>query len=218
MTSAGGSAGAAKRPTIPWDGFDTRSLQRTGNRGRARTRYGRIELSVSWLIGKTATARLGGRFICEGHCGRRRVSSATTVLHTVAIKLKIPDNTAFSALTALRRLGVQVDRVERADIWQFAGPGSSDDVATSVKRNESLFNPNKHLLEVLESPTPRAGETWISNIPSPGEDQPGSSKGAARHYVAWRLFAGGDQPADKATVDSAIEKLLCNPAIERAIT
>ncbi len=140
------------------------------------------------------------------------------MLHTIAIKLKIPDNAAFSALTALRRLGVDVERVERADIWQFAGPGSSDDVATSVKRNESLFNPNKHVLEVLESPSPRAGETWISNIPIPGDVPPGSSAGAAKHYVAWRLFAGHDRPADKATVTSAIEKLLCNPAIERAIT
>lgn len=139
------------------------------------------------------------------------------MLHTVAIKLKIPDNTAFSALSALRRLGVNVERVERADVWQFAGPGSSDDVATSVKRNESLFNPNKHVLEVRESPSPRAGETWISNIPIPGDVAP-SSKGAARHYVAWRLFGADDQPADEATVASAIEKLLCNPAIERAIT
>ncbi|HEX5275576.1 MAG TPA: hypothetical protein VFW34_09905 [Candidatus Rubrimentiphilum sp.] len=139
------------------------------------------------------------------------------MLHTVAITLKIPDNTAFSALTALRRLGVDVDRVERADIWQFAGPGTSEDVAASVKRNESLFNPNKHVLEVLESSSPRAGETWISNIALPGKEPP-SSEAAARHYTAWRLFADRDRPADKATVESAIEKLLCNPAIERAIT
>jgi hypothetical protein len=141
-----------------------------------------------------------------------------TVLHTVAITLKIPDNTAFSALTALRRLGVDVARVERADIWQFAGPGTADDVAASVKRNESLFNPNKHILEVLESASPRAGETWICNIPISGDAPPGSSQGGARHYVAWRLFAAENRPADQATVASAIEKLLCNPAIERAIT
>ena len=177
----------------------------------------RIETNHAPLFGPSRLPP--GRPFCfrGGHCERRRVSTATNVLHTIAIKLKIPDNTAFSALTALRRLGVDVDRVERADIWQFAGPGSSDDVATSVKRNESLFNPNKHVLEVLESPSPRAGETWISNIPIPGDVPPGSSKGAAKHYVAWRLFADHDRPADKATVASAIEKLLCNPAIERAI-
>jgi phosphoribosylformylglycinamidine (FGAM) synthase PurS component len=140
------------------------------------------------------------------------------VLHTIAIKLKIPDNTASSALTALRRLGVDVAQVERADIWLFAGPASSDEVAASVQRNESLFNPNKHTLEVLESPTPRAGETWVSLIPKADVAPPGSSKGAAKHFVGWRLFAENGEPASPAAVQDAIEKLLCNPAIERAIT
>jgi phosphoribosylformylglycinamidine (FGAM) synthase PurS component len=140
------------------------------------------------------------------------------VLHTIAIKLKIPDNTAFSALTALRRLGVDVAQVERADIWLFAGPASSDEVAASVQRNESLFNPNKHTLEVLESPTPRSGETWVSLIPKADVVPSGSSKGAAKHFVGWRLFAENGEPASPAAVKDAIEKLLCNPAIERAIT
>ncbi len=140
------------------------------------------------------------------------------MLHTIAIKLKIPDNTAYSALTALRRLGVDVAQVERADIWQFAGPASSDEVAASVQRNESLFNPNKHTLEVLESPAPRAGETWISMIPKVDVMPPGSPKGFAIHYVGWRLFAENGAPAEPPVVQDAIEKLLCNPAIERAIT
>ncbi len=140
------------------------------------------------------------------------------MLHTVAIKLKIPDNTAYSALTALRRLGVDVTHVERADIWQFVGPASSDEVAASVQRNESLFNPNKHTLEVLEAPTPRTGETWISLITRAYVVPPGSSKGAAIHYVGWRLFAENGAPADPRVVQDAIAKLLCNPAIERAIT
>ncbi len=140
------------------------------------------------------------------------------MLHTVAIKLKIPDNTAYSALTALRRLGVDVAQVERADIWQFVGPASSDEVTVSVQRNESLFNPNKHTLEVLGSPTPRTGETWISLISRAYAVAPGSSKAAVVHYVSWRLFAENGEPASPAVVQGAIEKLLCNPAIERAIT
>ena len=139
------------------------------------------------------------------------------MLHTIAIKLKIPDNTAYSALTALRRLGVNVTVVERAEIWQFAGPGSSEDVAESVSRNELLFNPNKHVLEVLESPEPRTGETWITALAAPDETQGGSSKAAARHYVGWRLFDENGKPAKRGVVQDAIKKLLCNPAIERAI-
>ena len=140
------------------------------------------------------------------------------MLHTIAIKLKIPDNTAYSALTALRRLGVDVAQVERADIWLFAGPASSDEVVASVQRNESLFNPNKHMLEVLELPTPRTGETWVSLIPKVDAPPLGSSKGVAKHFVGWRLFAENGEPASPAAVKDAIETLLCNPAIERAIT
>ena len=34
----------------------------------------------------------------------------------VAINLKIPDNAAYTALVTLRRLGVDVDRVERSEM------------------------------------------------------------------------------------------------------
>ena len=153
----------------------------------------------------------------RGHRERWRVSSATTVLHTIAITLKIPDNTAFSALTALRRLGVDVHRVERADIWQFAGPASSDEVAASVQRNESLFNPNKHALELRESPNPQSGEAWISTI-SATHAVAADASAAAVHHVGWRLFGRDGTPVPPATLKEAVEKLLCNPAIERAIT
>lgn len=138
------------------------------------------------------------------------------MLHTVAIKLKIPDNTAFSALTALRRLGVDVERVERADIWQFAGPASSDDVAASVRRNESLFNPNKHTLDVRESAGPQTGEAWVSTLDATHAVAADASA-AAIHHVGWRLFGKDGAPVSQATVKEAVEKLLCNPAIERAI-
>ena len=147
--------------------------------------------------------------------------SAPTVLHTIAIKLKIPDNTAYSALTALRRLGVDVAHVERADIWQFEDAAASEEVAARVQRNESLFNPNKHALEILASPKPRSGETWIcqdeQNCHPEESKDPEASKGP-NHFVSYRLFTENHAPASQATVEEAIEKLLCNPAIERAIT
>ncbi len=83
------------------------------------------------------------------------------MLRTVAIKLKIPDNEAYTALTTLRRLGIEIGRVERADVWQFDDTGETSDFAQRVERNETLFNPNKHELEVLESDLPREGEAWI---------------------------------------------------------
>jgi len=130
---------------------------------------------------------------------------------TVAIRLKIPDNTAFSALTALKRLGVAIDRVERADIWRFDGQQSKEELAASVQRNETLFNPNKHVLELRDSTKPDAGETWVEEI------APVRTEAAAKHYTGWRLFDASGAPASEATVREAAEKLLCNPAIERAI-
>lgn len=127
----------------------------------------------------------------------------------VAIRLKIPDNEAYTALTALRRLGVPVERLERAIILLFAdGPS---DAAAQVARDETLFNTNKHVLEQLESATPRPGETWIQDLGP--DDEPHSS----RRYVGWRLFDADGIPVRPEVVQFAAERLLCNPAIERSI-
>lgn len=145
---------------------------------------------------------------------------------TVAIRLKIPDNEAYTALTALRRLGVDIARLERAEIWAFRDAGDERTFVERIEGDETLFNPNKHELHVLDEGTPREGETWIEVLRETVDDNdleriggkriPGISH--ARRYVGWRLFSEGHVPADAATVNAAVEKLLCNPAIERAIT
>lgn len=133
------------------------------------------------------------------------------MLHTVAISLKIPDNTAYSALQTLRRLGVDIEALERADIWQFDDPESGERVAERVRRTQTLFNPNKHSIEVRATHTPQTGEAWIEEL------TPAARAGAGKHYVAWRLFEANGRAAETETVKRAVEKLLCNPAIERAI-
>lgn len=143
---------------------------------------------------------------------------------TVAIKLKIPDNEAYTALTALRRLGINLAKLERAEIWTFEDAGSESDFVARVERNETLFNPNKHELQVLASAKPRGGEAWIEELGAHdevrghlgGKGIAGVTK--ARRYVGWRLFKAPNVPADVATVQDAVTQLLCNPAIERALT
>lgn len=146
---------------------------------------------------------------------------------TVAIRLKIPDNEAYTALTALRRLGVDIARLERAEIWAFHDTGDERTFIDRVEGNETLFNPNKHELHVLDEGKPREGEMWIEVLRETEDDGndleriggkriPGISH--ARRYVGWRLFSEGHAPAGIGTVRAAVEKLLCNPAIERAIT
>jgi len=127
---------------------------------------------------------------------------------TVAVGLKIPDNEAYTALTALERLGIPLARVERSAIYVFQAPAPEDELAARVTRNESVFNPNKHQLRVLDGNAPRSGEVWIEEIGARWLD--------ADRYVGWRLFGAGDRPVDRATLAAAAERLLCNPAIERA--
>jgi phosphoribosylformylglycinamidine (FGAM) synthase PurS component len=144
---------------------------------------------------------------------------------TIAIRLKIPDNEAYTALTALRRLGVDLARLERAEVWTFEDAGTGGDFIERVERNETLFNPNKHELYLLDEGTPRDGEAWIEtlretddvadDLTRTGRPIAGVSRG--RRFVGWRLFSDAHTPADASTVRAAVEKLLCNPAIERAI-
>jgi phosphoribosylformylglycinamidine (FGAM) synthase PurS component len=136
----------------------------------------------------------------------------------VAIRLKIPDNEAYTALTALRRLGVEAARVERAVIWQLDDEGSESDFTGRVERNETLFNPNKHELHVLEDVHPREGEVWIEELDATDERVRVDGITRARRYIGWRLFTDTHTPADAATLRAAIDRLLCNPAIERALT
>ena len=142
---------------------------------------------------------------------------------TVAVKLKIPDNEAYTALTALRRLGINLAKLERVEVWAFEDSGAESDFVARVERNETLFNPNKHELAVLASAKPQSGEAWVEELGAHdevrghlgGKGIAGITK--ARRYVGWRLFKAPNVPADTAIVENAIAQLLCNPAIERAI-
>ncbi len=138
------------------------------------------------------------------------------MIRTVAIRLKIPDNEAYTALTALRRLGIEIGRLERAEIWQLDDGGDASDFVQRVERNESLFNPNKHELHVLDSGKPREGEAWIEQLGAQDVPVRVDRVNAGRRCVGWRLFEHGHAPASRETVQAAVEHLLCNPAIEKA--
>lgn len=141
----------------------------------------------------------------------------------VAISLKIPDNEAYTTLTALRRLGVAVEKVERSEIWRVEDTGEEATFVSRIESNETIFNPNKHRLAVLEKTQPRPGEVWIEELGRHNEVRehlggkiiPGLTN--ARRYVGWRLISSGGSPAGEDVLQSAVQKLLCNPAIEKPI-
>lgn len=118
----------------------------------------------------------------------------------VAIQLKVPDNAAFTALVALQRLGVPVERVERARIVRV----SAENVETVMKdviSDENLYNPNLHRVEIRDSHEPRDGEVWVRTDHS---------------IVAWRLFDECGRPVMREVLERARDALLCNPAFEAA--
>ncbi|MGC8484854.1 MAG: hypothetical protein ACP5O6_04380 [Candidatus Baltobacteraceae bacterium] len=127
-----------------------------------------------------------------------------------AVELKIPDNEAYTAMRALQRLGVAVARVQRAEILVFDRGEGDEALGESIERDERLFNPNKHRLERLPVMRPRAGEVWIEMLDAP-------RSASMRRLVGWRLFDHAGQPLGTEDLDAACVRLLCNPAIERAI-
>ncbi len=138
------------------------------------------------------------------------------------ITLTIPDNEAFTALTTLARIGLPVERAVRSDVWiatvEADGAAALDRTITTI---ETIYNPNKHRLEVRADARPRPGEVWITALDeTPAITVAGRTVAGVRGIVrrtAWRLLdeRGADVPA--AVLQRATETFLCNPAFQKAI-
>jgi len=123
----------------------------------------------------------------------------------VEILLKIPDNTAYTALVALRRLGVDVSRVERGVLRFFDEEEPVEELIVRIQSDETIFNPNVHRLRLRDGAAPDSGEVWIESL---DETVPA---------VAWRLFDSRERPLSEPALRAAAERLLCNPSIDKAI-
>jgi hypothetical protein len=138
------------------------------------------------------------------------------------VTLTIPDNEAFTALTTLARMGVPVDAAVRSDVWVATvdeeHAAALDGTITTI---ETVYNPNKHRLEVREDARPRPGEVWITaHDETPAITIAGRTVDGVRGIVrrtSWRLLDqhGADVPAS--VLDRATETFLCNPAFQKAI-
>jgi hypothetical protein len=138
------------------------------------------------------------------------------------ITLTIPDNEAFTALTTLARIGLPVDSAVRSDVW-IATVDAEHVTALdgTIGTIETIYNPNKHRLEIRNDTKPQPGEVWITahdetpTITVAGRTVTGL-QGIVRR-TAWRLLdeRGADVPAG--ILDRATESFLCNPAFQKAI-
>jgi hypothetical protein len=138
------------------------------------------------------------------------------------ITLTIPDNEAFTALTTLARMGLPVDAAVRSDVWiASVEAGHAAALDGAITTMETIYNPNKHRLEVRDDARPRPGEVWITaHDETPATTVAGRTVTGVRGIVrrtAWRLLDqhGADVPA--AILDRATESFLCNPAFQKAI-
>jgi hypothetical protein len=138
------------------------------------------------------------------------------------VTLTIPDNEAYTALTTLARMGLAVETAVRSDVWiasvEAEHAAALDGTITTI---ETVYNPNKHRLEVREDARPRSGEVWITaHDETPATTIAGRTVDGVRGIVrrtSWRLLDqhGADVPAN--VLDRATESFLCNPAFQKAI-
>jgi hypothetical protein len=143
-------------------------------------------------------------------------------LKTFAVALTIPDNEAFTALSTLRRLSLQVGGVRRADIWTFdVDAATASTLDETIPTVETIFNPNKHEIAERLHSQPLAGEVWIASQDEASAATVGgrtiAGVHAVRRRVAWQLVDEAGAIVDSAVLDRAIETFLCNPAFQKAI-
>ena len=139
------------------------------------------------------------------------------------VTLTIPDNEAFTALTTLARMGIPVGEVRRADVWiARVDPERAAEADAVLATVETIFNPNKHRLEVRSDARPRSGEVWVmarDETPATtvgGRAVPGVS-GIVRR-TSWRLLDEHGHDVSAADRQRAIDGFLCNPAFQKAMT
>jgi phosphoribosylformylglycinamidine (FGAM) synthase PurS component len=146
------------------------------------------------------------------------------MIQTIEIGLTIPDNEAYTALTTLQRLGVEVGGIRRADLWRFElDAAAAATFVDELQTLETIYNPNKHALSVRPDERPVRGEVWINEpghgvLESPvrisGRVLPGVER--ASRSVSWHLQAPDGNPVSAEVLRRAVEILLCNPAFQKA--
>jgi len=140
----------------------------------------------------------------------------------IAVESSVPDNTAFTVLTALRELGYgDLERVERSTVYALKLAGRSmpaAECAQALKRAEVVFNPNIQRLAYVSGSNAGDPEAVVSDK----EDQTESLctllvdrfgvRGLERveRATAWRLYDRAG-PANAKRLDWACEILLANP-------
>lgn len=142
-----------------------------------------------------------------------------------AIELIIPDNTAFTVLTALRHLGYEnLTKVERSEhvLLSVSSDANPERVVSQLSRAEVVFNPNKHRMSYAtqneSAATPPQFEAIVQDKDENNDHLVALLAGTfgmrdlrgVKRAVGWRLY---DQngPATRERLEWACHSLLANP-------
>jgi len=149
----------------------------------------------------------------------------------IAIDSIVPDNTAYTALVTLRRLGYsELTQVERSEIYRLdvEGRPAPAAVVKQLAHAEIIFNPNKHRLSYSAANGAADGAAlWEALVSDRDDDTSGllrllqgpfgiSALRSLKRGVAWRLH-DGKGPAPQARVEWACRELLANPYSQTAV-
>jgi len=150
----------------------------------------------------------------------------------IAIHSVVPDNTAYTALVTLRRLGyAELTQVERSEIFSLdvdGQPSGASAIVTQLSHAEVIFNPNKHRLSFsVANGAVDGAALWEALVTDRDDDTTGlvrllrgpfgiSALRSLKRGVAWRLH-GAKSPAPQARVEWACRELLANPYSQTAI-
>lgn len=146
----------------------------------------------------------------------------SAVQRAYVVTLTIPDNEAYTALTTLARIGLPVESVVRADVWiATVDTDRAGALDAEIETIETVFNPNKHRLEVRADAAPRPGEVWITaRDETPAITIGGRAVRGVRGIVrrtSWRLLDADGANVPAGVLERATETFLCNPAFQRAV-
>lgn len=150
----------------------------------------------------------------------------------IAIDSIIQDNTAYTALVTLRRLGyAELARVERSEIVSLevgSQPDGAGAIVKQISHAEVLFNPNKHRLSFTLAAGSEDGDVQWEALVTDRDDETADlvrilrgpfgvrALRSLKRGIAWRLHDSRG-PASRERIEWACRELLANPYSQTAL-
>ena len=132
------------------------------------------------------------------------------------VGLKIPDTTAITAFNTLRKMGINVEKLEREDYYEFEWLNNAEDFIRRIQEVDILVNANKNYSKAFEYDKMQKDDdsVWVvvkdkekdTNLLNTLRERLGFHDIAEMHKgVLWKI------KASRIAADMAVRELLFNP-------